>query len=565
MIQLLADHLWQSTLFAAIAFLLTLAFRNNRAAVRHALWLAASLKFLLPFSLLIWIGAHFEWRTAPAVVHHLGSSLIGDMGQPFALPHPASLPSRASGAPERVPVFLLSMGILWFCGFAVNSLAWCRRSRRVRTVLRDASPLPLNLAVPVMSSLARLEPGVFGIRKPVLLLPDGILSHLTQAQLHAVLEHELCHVRRRDNLAAAIHMAVEALFWFHPLVWWIEARLIEERERACDEQVLQLTSDPQEYAEGILSVCKFYLESPLLCMSGVTGSNLRRRVETIMINRNPNHLGLARKVLLAIAATTAVAGPLVIGLLNAPPLRAQVPAAAAKSEFDVASVKQFERSIAPGAQDLSFVGKSGKPINIAGNRITMRGTLRSLIAAAYDIKDYQISAAPSWAGVLVYDVVANSPGDAAPTQDEVRPMFQALLADRFQLKLHRDTKVMPIYYLMPGKKAIGLKPAGPDEKFRWGLNLQPDGTLRSKATNESIGDFVQLVGASADRPVIDKTGVTGNIDYDILISSPEHPNFDDTNQAILNAVKDQLGLKLEPGKEPIELLVIDHADKPSEN
>jgi hypothetical protein len=66
-----------------------------------------------------------------------------------------------------------------------------------------------------------------------------------------------------------------------------------------------------------------------------------------------------------------------------------------------------------------------------------------------------------------------------------------------------------------------MPPAGPDETFHWGLNVQPDGTLRSNATKESIGDFVQLVGASADRPVLDKTGATGYIDYDILIATPE--------------------------------------------
>src|ERR1700749_53963 len=95
----------------------------------------------------------------------------------------------------------------------------------------------------------------------------------------------------------------------------------------------------------------------------------------------------------------AVAGSLVITAL------------ASATEFDVASVKQFERSLSPGQQDLYFLGKSGKPINIAGSRITMRGTLRALIAAAYNIKNYQISAAPDWAGVLVYDVLARAPGD----------------------------------------------------------------------------------------------------------------------------------------------------------
>ena len=88
-----------------------------------------------------------------------------------------------------------------------------------------------------------MEPGVFGIFRPVLLVPEGITDRLTPAQWKTILTHELCHVRRRDNLTAAIHMAIEAIFWFHPLVWWIGKRLIDERERACDEEVLLAAGD----------------------------------------------------------------------------------------------------------------------------------------------------------------------------------------------------------------------------------------------------------------------------------------------------------------------------------
>ena len=93
-----------------------------------------------------------------------------------------------------------------------------------------------------MSLPARIEPGVLGILKPILLLPKGITDRLPPAQLDAIIAHEMSHVRRRDNLTGAIHMLVEAIFWFHPMVWWIEARLIEERERACDEEVLDRKS-----------------------------------------------------------------------------------------------------------------------------------------------------------------------------------------------------------------------------------------------------------------------------------------------------------------------------------
>ena len=103
-----------------------------------------------------------------------------------------------------------------------------------------------------MSSPWTFEPGVVGIWRPVLLLPEGLADRLTPAQLNAVIAHERCHVGRHDNLAAAVHMLVEAIFWFHPLVWWIERRMIDERERACDEAVLRAGNDPDEYAEGIL-------------------------------------------------------------------------------------------------------------------------------------------------------------------------------------------------------------------------------------------------------------------------------------------------------------------------
>jgi uncharacterized protein (TIGR03435 family) len=238
--------------------------------------------------------------------------------------------------------------------------------------------------------------------------------------------------------------------------------------------------------------------------------------------------------------------------------------------FDVASVKQLDRPLGAGEPDLSFVGTSGKPFKIAGNRVTVGGTLHALITYAYNVKSYQISAAPSWADSLLFEITAKTPGETVPTQDEVRPMLQALLADRFQLKFHRDTKELPVYHMVQVKKSSLFKAASPDETFSWNLSQGPGGTLRSKATKESIGDFVQLVGVSTDKPVIDKTGITGDIDYDILISLPEAQgpggrSPEETNRAIVYAVIDQLGFKLESTKDAVEMLVVDRAEKPSEN
>ena len=104
-------------------------------------------------------------------------------------------------------------------------------------------------------------------------------------ELRAVIAHEMCHLERRDNLTAALHMLVQALFWFYPLVWWLGARLLDERERACDEAVVASGNNAETYAESVLKVCRIYLHSPLACTIGVSGADLKRRMEAIMSGR----------------------------------------------------------------------------------------------------------------------------------------------------------------------------------------------------------------------------------------------------------------------------------------
>jgi uncharacterized protein (TIGR03435 family) len=175
----------------------------------------------------------------------------------------------------------------------------------------------LPRSIPLLPSSNSMEPGVFGIIRPVLLWPEGIARHMDDAHLESVLAHEVCHVQRRDNLTSAIHMLVEAIFWFHPVVWWMERQLVEERERACDEAVLQLGNEAALYAESILNVCKSYTESPIACMSGVTGSELKQRIARILSGPNVRKLDLRRKAMLALACVLAVGVPLAAGFLRA--------------------------------------------------------------------------------------------------------------------------------------------------------------------------------------------------------------------------------------------------------
>jgi len=572
----IANHLWQSTLIAAVAGLLSLALRKQRAQVRYALWLAASVKFLVPFALLVNIGSQFQWRTAVTVVRSPLPIAMEQISQPFSRSGAAPLSTVTPAANQVLAVPL----VFWVCGFAAVFFSWLKRWRHVRAAVRAASPLSLDVPLKVVSSPVPLEPGVFGIFKPVLLLPEGILERLSPAQLRSILAHELCHVRRRDNFAAALHMTVEALFWFHPLVWWIGARLMEERERACDEEVLRHAAEPEVYAEGILNVCKFYLASPLGCVSGVTGSNLKKRIEEIMTRRALYSVSPGKKLLLAGAATVAIGMPIAIGVLNAPQAHAQ--SEGAKLTFEVASVK-------PNSGDDRRVGIQLQP---GGGLRTTGTTLKFLLTFAYDVRDFQVSGGPGWINSDRFDIVAKSErGSAESTADDMRKMtdaqlktsvelvrqkLQALLADRFQLTLHHETKEQPVYALVIGKNGHKLQ----ESQVKEG-----EGRHMMMNRGELDGDGVQLeflastLSSQLGRPVIDRTGLTGHYTFKLQwtpdpgqsmggplppgVEAPPPP--DPNGPSIFTAIQEQLGLRLESQKGPVDLIVIDRVEKPSEN
>jgi bla regulator protein blaR1 len=342
----LGNHLWQSTLCAGIVGLLTLVLRKNHARTRYWLWLAASLKFLIPFSLLISVGSHLAWKRIPTDTDARLYAAMNEISQPFmqskAPMNSGILSSTAS--PGVVHVLSATLAGLWVSGFIIVLSFWYLRWRKVSTTIRQAVPLRegrevealrrieriggMRGHIEILLSSAFLEPGVFGIVHPVLLWPEGMSRHLEDAHLEAIMAHEVWHVRRRDNLAAALHMLIEAVFWFHPLLWWLGARLVEERERACDEEVLQLGSERQVYAESILKTCEFCVGSPLVCISGVTGADLNKRIVYIMTPRKAHRLNCSKKILLALAALAALTAPMMFGSLNATATRGEAQAEA---------------------------------------------------------------------------------------------------------------------------------------------------------------------------------------------------------------------------------------------
>jgi bla regulator protein BlaR1 len=552
----LANHLWQSTFCAALALLLTLTLRKNRAAVRYSVWLAASAKFLIPFSLLVGAGGQLGWPAAPAVTQPQFSFVMDAISQPFGAPPPAARLAGMRSASDVFPAILFGV---WLCGFTLAMVCWIGLWRSIRATQRTATPLSLNLPIRVLSTSARLEPGVFGIRKPVLLLPEGITERLTQSQLEAVIAHELCHVRRRDNLTATIHMVVTAIFWFHPLMWWIRERLVEERERACDEEVLRGTDNPRVYAEGILNVCKLYLESPLVCVSGVTGSNLKKRIEAIMANRHAARLSFSRRLLLAVAAIGAVAGPVAIGMLNAAPSRAQSQAAP-RPKFAVASVKPFK----PGSQPENR--------NITGSHGTLmlrQQTLRECIEWAYGLMEGSQLTGPALLDSEQYDITAKA--SEAAGEDQLRLMLQALLAERFKLTLHRKTEDLPVYSLVVAKSGPKLHEVQREPAM--GLKMGFDSGVMTYGMATNMHRLAALLPMFLDRPVLDRTNLTGVYEFTLRVEMDAETRLPEPGQVFMGfgmtpsifAAVEELGLKLAPEKGPVEIMVVDHIERPTEN
>jgi bla regulator protein BlaR1 len=618
MLDIVWNHLWQSTVFVAAVALLTLAFRRNRAQVRYCLWLAASVKFLIPFSALLWLGTQIELIP----IERSGQTIVGFLDnavQPFTQPqlervNPRGRPVPPSPRNPMLTAAVRGVTIIWPAGTLAVLLIWAVRWRRVAGGVGVA---PAVTSGPVVEILRRLdaphlrvvssnravEPGVFGITRPVLIWPAGIAQRLNDGHVEAILAHEVAHVRRRDNLAAVIHMAVEAIFWFHPLVWWIGARLIDERERACDEDVVQRGTEPDVYAESILRTVQFYVESPLACVAGVTGSDLKKRVEAIMRSEATMALNGAKRVLLGAALIAAIAVPVAIGIVTSPRVAAQIVAPTADSPtFDVASVKPSD----PGAPSLGR--------GVPGRFTSQNMTAARMIRQAYDIHDSQIIGGPDWVKSQGYTIDATTGGKPP---DQMRLMLQTLLRDRFKLAFHTEKRDMSIYALVvlrsdgrlgpglmripddecpppggprrggpPPAAATGPPPSpfdpnavapcgsiifGPGRLLAHGVPI--DMLTRSLANLPAITSF--------NRPVTNLTKLEGVYDFDFRWTNEfgrggpppagappagpaGAPNPGD-EPALFTALQEQLGLKLNSQRATLDVLVIDSIERPSEN
>jgi uncharacterized protein (TIGR03435 family) len=560
----LANHLWQSTLFAVAAGGLTLLLRNNSARARYSLWLAASVKFLVPFGLLIAVGARIPWSVGPVPGKQpFFISMAGQMAAPITRlgGHATAARAQVSGTGSHGDLVLIALGTLWVLGGLLVAARWASRWSLVRRAMRESTETNLTFVVPVRSSSLQLEPAVVGVLRPVLLLPQGMERHLAPEEMRAVLAHERCHVAWRDNLAAALHMAAETLFWFHPLIWWLGTRLVKERERACDEQVLADGHSPESYAESILKVCEHYLASRVPCVAGVSGADLRGRIEGIMRHRSVDRLGFARKLMIALAAVATIAVPVAVGLLTSPRVRAEAEGPASDGPaFRNVSIRISTHRTTP----FGFCGGIWITPDIPAGRAAIGcPSLRDFIANVYGVSRSQV-VGQDWSKVPDYDITADDPlnaQDRAAMWRSVPTMTRNLLAKQFGLVVQPEQRAMDGYVLSIGSAGSKLKPYPGGPSWKTAAWMSPDEGF--DVTDYPIGALTDFLQRTFNMPVVDQTGLQGHYEYKAVWKSSVQGEPADP-AIVAKALEDQLGLRLEAKRVTVDVIHVTGLKSPED-
>jgi uncharacterized protein (TIGR03435 family) len=230
-------------------------------------------------------------------------------------------------------------------------------------------------------------------------------------------------------------------------------------------------------------------------------------------------------------------------------------ATAQTPSFDVATVKLCK----------GVITHSADPV-VRGRTVTaIAVTLRDLLTYAYSVRYEQLAGGPGWIGDNHYDLMAKSEGEGPLTPAQSRQMMQTLLADRFHLQVHRITEEVPMYALVVAKGGPKFKVSEPDATGGYSVGVTERG-LRMETTRSTMDQLARQLAGTSGRFVVDKTGLTGLYAFTLdWWPANRTPPPDSDVPSMFDALQEQLGLKLEPIKGPMEKLIVDNAERPPEN
>jgi bla regulator protein BlaR1 len=639
----LLNTLWYAGAVTVLAWLgLRFAPRLN-AATRYWIW-TGILGFLLivPFvpGVVSQARAAFTLgREAAAVIQP--TATVSSVPTTVRHVAPVSLKLEAGRDASLWPLWLAAAWILvagWQLTRLGRGLASVRRLKAdAKVAPMRALPVKVQRRVQVLTSLKVASPVAVGYVQPAVVVPPGLLDQLEEGERQDVLLHELAHLARYDDWAALVTSALGALLSLHPLAPIILRRIEREREMACDDFVVTRTGSARTYARSLARLHDLrWSGGTRLLAPGILGRNssLGDRIESLLrrgrqFSARPSlaSLGVSAVLLfLLLGAGGLLPDWITIARAKASSPKAPVSsqalnAALGNAKFEVASIKPHNFS--DRRKNGMFFSIIARPNE--GTFYATGPTLRMLIRLAYDIQDSQIVGGPSWINHDRFDIQAKSDSsvDAELEKlplDEARlvkdRMLQRLMADRFNLRFHRETRTMPIYALVVAKNGPKVQASkvgnaapprgaiqagatgGPMIRVRFGGAEQE---MNSQGTPMTF--LAQVLSQQVGRTVVDKTGLNGRYDFTLKwtpdigrgqmagAGGPPGPGLggdtvaagngrpmagmpppdssdsssDSSGPSIFTALQQQLGLKLKAEKGPVEVLVIDRVEPPSAN
>ncbi len=596
---LAASIVAKATVIAGFALIGTRLARQSRAAVRHVLLASAfGALLLLPVISIVAPPLKIGIRTVARNEEQLPPTPeMIELLKEAALPESRSAIGAATSK-SSVPSVSVLLVTAWLIGAALclvpmivglykvhslrrTGLPWADGQTIVNNLARDAG---LCARVDVLLNERLPGPIAFGILHPAILLPSNAENWASE-NMNRALVHELEHVRRGDALIQSLARAVCAVYWFHLLVWIMWREISQEAERSCDDAVIA-RSQAIDYAEQLVGLARQLLtaaKSPVLYMA--SRSDLAIRVGAVL--NASQRRGRAGRITVALGGVAAAMLALTISPLRTVSARQSgnvLTTAGTLPTFEVATIKP-DRS-------------SGSPrFGILPGRFTATDVkAKTLIAYAYNVRDFQISGGPDWINSAEYDIVAK-PDDAEAAKlgkvpweqyrEEYGLLVLSLLAERFKMRVSRANKELPVYALVVAKNGPKLTsskgpPPGPGPKRGPWISV---GRGQLNSAGMSLADLADTLSLCPDvqgRKVLDLTGLAGRYNIKLqwapLENQPpiavgsnksghdaESSQPDSSGPSLFTALQQQLGLKLESTKGTVEIIVIDHIERPSEN
>jgi uncharacterized protein (TIGR03435 family) len=576
----LLHFIWQGSLLALLLSIVKTIAPASAARLRYAV--ASLIMLMMPIAVIV--TATWNSRSEPgraAAVPRLSMQAPATTPQQFVYYAPTASAPHAGILGWVVCIWM--MGVLLLSARVAGGWVGVRKLKRGASpagaelediVRRLKRRLRVSAPVRLYTSATVRVPTAIGWLRPYILLPVTALTGLSEAQIAAILAHELAHIGRNDYLLNFLQTAVETVLFYHPAVWWVGRQMRLEREHCCDDIAVAVCGSAFEYASALAEMEQIRDRIPAPALAA-TGGDLLGRIRRVLGRQD--HPSRSLGGIAAAALVLSMAGATAIVSLSAAPQEAP-PA------FEVASIKR----------DVS--GEPGWYARWFPNLHIERMTLKDLVILAYGVHDFEVTGGPDWIDSERYNIDAKAEPHPVPNQQYValeRRSLQTLLRDRFQLTIHRETKQLPVYELTVAKGGLKMQPSNCIQRITGDTTIAPGKTAkdycgglggsmasgRIDGSGASLAFLASRLAGMLRRTVVDKTGIGG--DFPIHLSftpaAPAVPTGEaagsptdgatapDSRADIFTALQEQLGLKLESAKGPVEILVIDHVARPSEN